>query len=588
MGRKESRAAHIAALYKKADECRGKIIETVSENGGHLSANLGAVELTVALLDVFDPFKDRILFDVGHQCYTYKLLTGREDEFSTLRKKDGLSGFPNPKESAADAFTMGHAGNSIGIALGLCKARDALGEDYCVVDIIGDGAIANGMALEALAAGNVKPEKLIVILNDNGMSITKNDTGLYRAISKLTARSGYKRFKRRVKKVTGDSRFLASVKDFFKRALNKNNMFDQWGLKYVGPVDGHNISELERTLKNVKSYGQPVLLHVLTEKGKGFCEGEENSAKFHGIGRNLKCAENTFSDAVSEIMERQLERDGRTVAVTAAMRDGTGLREFSEKHPDNFIDAGIAEGYAATVASGMAKGGLRPFVFIYSTFLQRAYDQLVEEAALENLPVVFMTDRAGLTGADGYTHQGIFDIAFANSIPNFTVLEPKDAIELEECVRYAASLAAPVLIRYPNGECETFGNHTEITAETQWETVKEGDGGTVILAVGNRMLNLALKAAEGSTATVVNCRVIKPLDKKYLDGIKAEKIITLEDGVISGGFGSQVASYVSAFDAPIKVKPFGVPNIFVPHATVLEQFEACGLTVERVRAEINR
>lgn len=588
MGKSESRAAHIAALYKKADECRAKIIETVSENGGHLSANLGAVELTVALSDVFDPFRDRILFDVGHQCYTYKLLTGRGDEFSTLRKKDGLSGFPNPKESAADAFTMGHAGNSIGVALGLCKARDALGEDYFVVDIIGDGAIANGMALEALAADTVKPEKLIVILNDNGMSITKNDTGLYRAISKLTARSGYNRFKRRVKKVTGDSRLLASVKDFFKRALNKNNMFDQWGLKYVGPVDGHNISELQRTLKNVKNYGQPVLLHVLTEKGKGFCEGEENSAKFHGIGRNLKCAENSFSDAVSDIMERQLERDTRTVAITAAMRDGTGLREFSEKHPENFIDAGIAESYAATMASGMAKGGLRPFVFIYSTFLQRAYDQLIEEAALENLPVVFMADRAGLTGADGYTHQGIFDIAFANSIPNFTVLEPKDIIELEECVRYAASLAAPVLIRYPNGECGTFESHTEITAETQWETVKEGDGGTVILAVGNRMLNLALKAAEGTTSAVVNCRVIKPLDKKYLDGIKAEKIITLEDGVLSGGFGSRVASYVSSFDSPVKVKPFGVPDVFVSHATVAEQLEACGLTVERVRAEINR
>lgn len=583
---KKKGASYIDSLYIKADECREKIIHTVNKNGGHLSANLGTVELTVSLLDVFDPYKDKILFDVGHQCYTYKLLTGREEAFETLRQKDGISGFPSPKESAADAFTMGHAGNSIGVAMGFCKARDTLGEDYHVIDIIGDGAIANGMALEALAAGNVKPEKLIVILNDNGMSITKNTTGLYRAISKITARGGYNRFKKKVKKVTGDSSFLASVKGFFKRALNKNNMFDEWGLKYVGPVDGHDIGELVTTLEDVKSYGHPVLLHVITEKGKGFCEGEENSAKYHGIGKNMESGVNTFSDAVSGIMERQLERDGRTVAITAAMRDGTGLKEFAATHPENFIDAGIAEAYAATVAAGMAKGGLRPFVFIYSTFLQRAYDQLIEETALENLPVVFMIDRAGLTGADGCTHQGIFDISFMNGIPNLTVLEPKDTIELEECVRYAVSLEAPAAIRYPNGEALPFENHSEITDENLWETVKVGAGKTAILAVGSRMLRMALAAAEDTDATVVNCRVIKPIPADFLKTLQAPKVITLEDGVLSGGFGSQVASRLS--DCQVSVKSFGVPDTFVSHATVSEQLEACGLTVENIRKEIIR
>ncbi len=581
---KKISASYIDLLYKKADDCREKIINTVNKNGGHLSANLGTVELTVSLLDVFDPFKDKILFDVGHQCYTYKLLTGREEAFDSLRQKDGISGFPSPKESAADAFTMGHAGNSIGLSMGFCKARDALGDDYHVIDVIGDGAIANGMALEALAAGNVKPEKLIVILNDNGMSITKNTTGLYRAISKITARGGYNRFKKKVKKVTGDSSFLASVKDFFKRALNKNNMFDEWGLKYVGPVNGHDIGELVTTLRDVKSYGHPVLLHVITEKGKGFCEGEENSAKYHGIGKNMESGVNTFSDAVSGIMERQLARDGRTVAITAAMRDGTGLKDFSTRHPDNFIDAGIAEAYAATVAAGMAKGGLRPFVFIYSTFLQRAYDQLIEETALEKLPVIFMIDRAGLTGADGCTHQGIFDINFMNGIPNLTVMEPKDTIELEECVRYAASLGAPAAIRYPNGEALPFENHSEITEENLWETVKAGTGKTAILAVGSRMLRLALSAAEESDATVVNCRVIKPIPTDFLKTLGAAKIITLEDGVLSGGFGSQVASRLS--DCAVCVKSLGVPDKFISHATVSEQLEACGLTVDNVRKEI--
>ena len=581
---KKKSVSHIETLYKKADECREKIIHTVNKNGGHLSANLGTVELTVSLLDVFDPYKDRILFDVGHQCYTYKLLTGRWDAFETLRQKDGLSGFPNPKESAADAFTMGHAGNSIGVAMGFCKARDVLGEDYHVIDIIGDGAIANGMALEALAAGNVKPEKLIVILNDNGMSITKNTTGLYRAISKNTIGGGYNRFKKKVKKVTGDSSFLASVKGFFKRALNKNNVFDEWGLKYVGPVNGHDIEELVETLKDVKSYGHPVLLHVITEKGKGFCEGEENSAKYHGIGKNMVSGKNTFSDAVSDIMERQLERDGRTVAITAAMRDGTGLKEFSTRHPDRFIDAGIAEAYAATIAAGMAKGGLRPFVFIYSTFLQRAYDQLIEETALENLPIVYMIDRAGLTGADGCTHQGVFDINFMNGIPNLTVMEPKDTIELEACVRYASALGTPAAIRYPNGENLPFEFHSEITDENLWETVKNGEGKTAILAVGSRMLRLALAAVEGTDATVINCRVVKPIPTDFLKTLHAEKIITLEDGVLSGGFGSQVASRLS--DCHVSVKSFGVPDTFVSHATVAEQLEACGLTVENIRNEI--
>lgn len=583
-GNKKKSVSHTETLYKKADECREKIIRTVNKNGGHLSANLGTVELTVSLLDVFNPYKDKILFDVGHQCYTYKLLTGRWDAFGTLRQKDGISGFPSPKESSADAFTMGHAGNSVGIAMGFCTARDALGEDYHVIDIIGDGAIANGMALEALAAGNVKPEKLIVILNDNGMSITKNTTGLYRAISKNTIGGGYNRFKKKVKKVTGDSSFLASVKGFFKRALNKNNMFDEWGLKYVGPVDGHDIEELVSTLRDVKSYGHPVLLHVVTEKGKGFCEGEENSAKYHGIGKNMECGVNSFSDAVSGIMDRQLERDGRTVAITAAMRDGTGLKEFSAAHPDRFIDAGIAEAYAATLAAGMAKGGLRPFVFIYSTFLQRAYDQLIEETALEKLPVTFMIDRAGLTGADGCTHQGIFDVNFLNGIPNLTVMAPKDAIELEECVRYAASLEAPAAIRYPNGENLPYEFHSEITDGNLWETVRTGEGKTAILAVGSRMLRLALAASEGTDATVINCRVIKPIPSDFLNSLQADKIITLEDGVLSGGFGSQVASRLS--DSAVCVKSFGVPDTFVSHATVSEQLEACGLTVENIRAEI--
>ncbi len=577
---------NIDELCALAQEIREEIIKDVNGNGGHLSANLGIVETTIAVYYVFDLPTDKLLFDVGHQCYTHKILSGRLDKMSTLRTEDGISGFTNPVESEYDSFISGHAGNSIATGIGMCKARDLLGEDYFVLDIVGDASLLNGLSLEAITSSDEKPKKFIVILNDNGMSISKNNNGFYKSILKHTTKPSYIKFKGNTKKLlkkTFIGRILKKIKDFFKRVFDPHIYIDNAGLKYVGTIDGHNLKELITTFTRVKQMERPTLVHVSTVKGKGYKEAELHPDIYHAVGKNMQTSCNTFSESVSGIMVTLAKENEKITAITAGTKAGVGLTDFANEFPSRFIDTGISEGYAVTMAAGMAKAGLRPFVFIYSTFLQRSYDEIIHDVCIQNLPVVFCLDRAGVVGSDGVTHQGVFDLSYLRHIPNMTVLAPKDTVELESALKYAVSLNSPVAVRYPNGEYVPYENHTEF--DGKWEKLEEGTTVTV-LAEGNRMINLALSLKEENiSATVYNARSVKPLDVSVLDGLKG-LVITLEDNSVLGGFGSSVNEYVNEQGLNVTVKNYGIKDEFVKHATVSRQLEVNGLTKEILATKI--
>lgn len=579
---REIHSYNLKQLEALADDCREEIVAAVRKNGGHLSSNLGVVELTLALHFVFDFPKDKLLFDVGHQCYAHKLVTGRAERFSTIRQKGGLSGFPDPEESEYDAFIAGHSGASVATGIGFCHARDLLGGSEKVICLIGDASLSNGLALEALFSSESKPKNFIVILNDNGMSIGKNTSALYSAVSKMTAKRRYRRFNSFLEKTFRETnalgRSLRKVKRNIKRLLNKNAFFERCGFKYIGPLDGHNLSELVRVFEDIKHLDKPAFVHVVTQKGHGMELAEQQPSLYHGIGADLKVSENTFSERVSAMLCRAAEKDERVTAVCAAMRDGVGLNEFSEKYPARCFDAGICESYAVTMAAGMAKGGLKPVVCIYSTFLQRAYDQIVHDVCIQNLPVVFLVDRAGLSGADGKTHQGMFDTAYLRSIPNLKVFAPKDDDEAEAMFAYALSLDCPVALRYPNGKIGKVGISGADFEKNRWEVLEEGED-VYVLASGARSIARALSAREKAKIPfgIVNARTVVPLDEDMLERLKDKKLVTFEESYAAGGFGGAVAEFFAQRGERVSLRLVGAPLKFIAHAKAEEQAQMLGV-----------
>lgn len=585
---KSIKQLNIKELNTLCDELRQEIVTTVSENGGHLSSNLGVVELTVALHYVFDKDVDKFIFDVGHQSYAHKILSGRFKEFNSLRQFGGISGFPDPSESECDAFISGHAGTSISAGLGYCVSRDYLAQDYFVIAVVGDASFFNGVNLEAITSSLTKPKKFLLVLNDNGMSIGKNNNGFYKLVSKFTIKKSYSKLNSFLSRTIGNTcigKFLKRLKNSIKRSLSRNATYDSLGLKYVGKFDGHNLKTLIKILKDIKDLESPTMLHLSTLKGKGYEEAEKDSTKFHGVTKGISTANHYFSSSVSDILIKLKEKYPSIYAITAGMKEGVGLTAFEEKYPKSFIDVGIQEEYAVTLSAGMAISGTKPIVFIYSTFMQRAYDQILHDVCMQNLPVVFCVDRAGFVGSDGKTHQGLFDISYLSHIPNLKIFAPKDSLEFEKMLDYAISLNSPVAIRYPNGEGHEFDStSTEICKFEVFGDIAKN----VILAVGPRMLNLAntVKNSTDKGVCVVNARTVKPLDYEFLDKIFDKNVIVLEENVKTGGFGSSILNYYSDKNLNAKVKIFAVDDIFVSHATVKKQLELCNFSIENVLKEL--
>ena len=538
-----------------AKEIREYILEVVSKNGGHLASNLGVVELTIALHSVFNLPQDKIVWDVGHQSYVHKILTGRKEQMKTLRKFEGLSGFPKISESEYDSFDTGHSSTSISVALGMARANALKNKNDHVIAVIGDGSLTGGMAMEALNDAGSSNSNITVILNDNEMSISKNVGGIPALLTKIRVKKMYKRsnncIKRFFNKVPLIGKPIVSLAHNIKRGIKQmvipNMYFEDIGFTYLGPVDGHNIEELENILEQSKHLEGPILIHVMTKKGKGYKFAEETPDKFHGIssfdlktGKLISKSKVDYSKVFGNKLVELASKDNKIVAVTAAMKDGTGLREFAYKFPNRFFDVGIAEQHAVGLIAGMAAEGLKPVFAVYSSFLQRGYDQLIHDIALEQIPVTICVDRAGIVGADGETHQGLFDLCFLNSIPNLSVMAPKDFKELEQMLEFAVNLNKPVIIRYPRGGEEgSFKQHNDIELGKS-EIVKEGKDLTII-AIG-KMVEKAktvaeLLAKENIDTEVINARFLKPLDKEtILKSVeKTKNVVTIEDGLIEGG-----------------------------------------------------
>ncbi len=583
---------NIKELEGLSEEIRQLILDTVTENGGHFASNLGTVELIIALFYVYDFPKDKIIFDVGHQSYAYKILSDRLSKFSTIRTEGGISGFPDPNESEFDAFLTGHAGTSISAGLGYAYSRDKFNENYNIINFVGDASLFNGENLEAITSSDNKPKNFLVILNDNGMSISKNNNGLYKLISKATVTKSYSNFNSFMGKLFGNSfigKFLKKSKRAIKRTLATNTFIDGLGLKYVGVFDGHNLKGLIKILTDIKESNIPTFLHVKTVKGKGDISAENNPSKFHGVSNNLSSAENHFSNEISSILQELYTANDKICAITAGMKDGVGLTEFYNNHPHAVVDVGIQEECAVTLSAGMAISGTKPIVFIYSTFLQRGYDQILHDVCAQNLPVIFAIDRAGFVGNDGKTHQGVFDLSYLTHIPNLTVISPKDVNELKSAFKVALELNSPVAIRYPNGNGYKFETKTELDKSLKWEVLNKGENVT-LLAVGPRMINIALEVNNfnDNKFTVINARTVKPLDKGILNQIKNDKIITLEENSKIGGFGSFVLNYYSEIGESASVKIFGVSDAFVSHAKVDSQLYKNGLYAQNINNFINK
>ena len=587
-----------------AQEIREYIIDVVSKNGGHLASNLGIVELTLAIHNVFDLNKDKLIWDVGHQSYVHKILTGRKEELKTIRKLDGLAGFPKTSESETDCFNTGHSSTSISAAMGMAKARDLKKENNSVIAVIGDGALTGGMALEALNHVGSSKTNMIVVLNDNEMSISKNIGGINKLLTRLRAKRRYtvsnQKGRKIIEKIPVLGNFIVKVvrrlKKSIKQLILPKMYFEEIGFKYLGPVDGHNIEDLEYLLSRAKELDEPVLIHVLTKKGKGYKPAEENPDKFHGTGPfNIETGESTkkkskdYSKAFGEKLIELAEKNEKIVAITAAMRDGTGLKDFSIKFPERFFDVGIAEQHALTFAAGLAKEGMIPFVPIYSSFYQRAYDQVIHDICIQKLPVIMCVDRAGCVGNDGETHQGLYDMAFFKLIPNITIMAPKDFEELTKMMEFAVDLKSPVVIRYPRGgEADIkFEKHEELELGKA-EVLKEGQDVTII-GIG-KMTSTAMKAAkelekENISADVINTRFLKPLDcEKISKSIEKTKfVITIEDGTEIGGLGSSIKELiVNKCLENVKIKCFAYPDEFIKHGSVTELEELYGVDCENI------
>lgn len=583
-----------------AGQIREFLVDNISRTGGHLASNLGVVELSIALHKVFDTPEDQLIWDVGHQSYVHKILTGRADNFITLRQFGGMSGFPKVKESPYDTFDTGHSSTSISIAAGMAAARDLNKDDYHVAAIIGDGSLTGGIAYEALNNVGASHSNVIVILNDNGMSIEPNTGGVSKHLSKLRSSEKYNDFKRNLKSnvsklpVVGKAAVssLMHIRDTIKYAMIEGAMFESIGFKYFGPIDGHDFDELFETLEAAKSVDGPVVVHVVTQKGKGYINAESNPSKFHGTGPFDKTTGNplksssgiSYSAVFGNKLKEIAEKNSNVVAISAAMLEGTGLSGFSKAFPERTFDVGIAEGHAVTFAAGMATKGFRPFVAVYSTFLQRAYDQIIQDVALQDLPVIFGIDRAGIVGADGETHHGMFDISYLTHIPNMTVLAPADKGELEAMMDYAMTLDGPVSIRYPRGNAPDL----DLGGDMDRSFVVNKGADVEIWSAGN-MLETALNAAEllrekGIDAGVINTRILKPLDIEAIEesAARTKLIVTLEDNVISGGFGQAVAVELKNTD----ILNLGWPDEFIEHGTSQELYEKYGLDPQSIAERI--
>ena len=590
-----------------AAQLRDFIIHSVSETGGHLASNLGVVELTMALHLCLDLPKDKIIWDVGHQSYTHKILTGRKDEFPGMRSYGGMSGFPKHRESQCDAFDTGHSSTSISAALGYVGARELTGGDYTVVAVIGDGSMTGGMVYEALNNAARLKSNLIIILNDNKMSISENVGGMSNYLNRIRTNENYVEFKTDVetalKRIPGIgesvARSVKKSKDSLKHWLIPGGFFEDLGIEYMGPVDGHDMNQLIRAIRTAKKEKQAVILHVITQKGRGYEPAEDNPSAFHGVGKFdiqsgtiEKSPDISYTEAFSKAIQYLGTKDERVVAVSAAMPSGTGLTKFAKRFPKRFFDVGIAEEHAVTFAGGLAAGGLKPYVAIYSSFFQRAYDQIVHDVCIPDLPVVFCVDRAGIVGADGETHQGILDLSFFASIPGMTVFAPKNKYELYDVMKFSLEFNHPMAIRYPRGTAyEGEKEHRAPIVHGKSELLCEGEQ-VALVAVGS-MVETAVQvkdylAKEGLQVTVVNARFIKPLDTEMLDMLsqKHNMIVTMEENVLRGGFGEAVADYYMTKGLPVFVKHVGIPDEFVEHGNVARLKQSMGMDPWAISANI--
>ncbi|MCM1194577.1 MAG: 1-deoxy-D-xylulose-5-phosphate synthase [Firmicutes bacterium] len=574
----------VKQLPQLCEDIRAKLIDEVSVTGGHLASNLGVVELTVALHYVFDE-ADKIVWDVGHQSYVHKILTRRGENFSSLRQKDGISGFPSCEESASDSFDTGHAGTAISAALGLAKARDNVGGDGKVVAVVGDGSMTCGLTYEAL--NNVKDTNMLIILNDNNMSISDNVGSATLNMSKLRVGkydSNKEKLKKRLLKIPliGGSlyKFMRWCKRRAKLKFVRNSYFDMFDLKYIGIIDGNEIKDLVYYLTKIKNnVCKPTVLHIVTKKGKGFLPAEKDPESFHSVkgSATADCDALDSATVVGDTLCKLAESNGNVVAVCAAMSKATGLDEFKSKFSNRFFDVGIAEEHAVTFAAGLAKGGVLPFVAIYSTFLQRSFDQILHDVALQNLPVVFLIDRAGFVGSDGKTHQGLFDISYLSQIPNLKLLTPSTYSELSQMILSAADAHCPVAIRYARTLLDDKRDYLN-----KWNVVKIVDNAKLcILAVGSRMQQVALSVADDNVE-VVDVTFVKPLDEAFLCSLGDCAVLTMEENVERGGFGESVASYLVKKGRKNTVKIVAVRDEFVPHATVDEQLQMAGMNTESI------
>jgi len=603
------RRLDLAQLETLADEIREFLIERVSVTGGHLASNLGVVELTLALHKVFKTPKDKIIWDVGHQSYVHKIITGRREQFETLRQFGGISGFPKHCESEYDCFDTGHSSTSISAALGYAKARDILHEDYSVVAVIGDGAMTGGMAFEALNDAGRSPNNLIIILNDNGMSISKNVGGFSRYLSKIRTQPIYYKAKEDIDTFLNKlpaigktaARALNMAKGTIKYIVLPGILFEELGVKYLGPIDGHNLNELVKVLSNAKGMKGPVLIHVMTQKGKGYSFAENKPQEFHGVspfeietGEVKTNSGPTYSDVFGERIVQLASKDPKVVAITAAMPLGTGLDRFSKVYPERFFDVGIAEQHAVTFAAGLAKAGLKPVVAIYSTFLQRSYDQIIHDVALQKLHVVFAIDRAGLVGEDGETHQGLYDLSYLSHIPNLTIAAPADYDEFVRMLDYAVlENDGPIAIRYPRGTGKDMISQPVPVEPGRGVKIISGDD--VTIAAAGKMVETALKAAElllekGIRAEVINARFVKPLDEQMiLDSVsKTHALATIEDNCVRGGFGSSILELLNSNGSYVRAKLFGFPDMPITHGSRDVLYRKFGLDAESIAKDIEK
>ncbi len=593
-----------------AAEIRNFLIEKISRNGGHLASNLGVVELTMALHLALELPTDKIIFDVGHQAYTHKLLTGRRDAFNELRVYGGMSGFPKRRENECDCFDTGHSSTSISAGLGMVVGKQLSGEPGTVVSVIGDGALTGGMAFEGLNNAAQLKRNFIIILNDNNMSISENVGGMSGYLSTMRAGEAYNDLKSGVVDtlnkipVVGDKLVsqIRKTKSGIKQLVIPGMLFENMGITYLGPVDWHNINRMVSLIKEARRLDHPVLIHVMTKKGKGYVPAEKHPSMFHGVepfnretGQPLTKKEKpAYTDVFSKAIVRLAEQDEKIVAVTAAMPDGTGLKKFAGLYPDRFFDVGIAEEHAVTYAAGLAMSGLKPFVAVYSSFLQRAYDQILHDVCIQDLPVTFMIDRAGLVGSDGETHQGIFDLSYLSNIPNMNILAPMNKYELADAVKFAAGFNHPLAIRYPRGTA--FDGLKEYRTPMQYgKSLLLYEEKDIALLAAGAMTETAVTVRQrlkeyGYSVSVVNARFIKPVDEEMIEYLARNHklLVTLEENVLSGGFGEHVLRIVSAMNLKIEVLPVAIPNVYVEHGNLQILKKETGIDADSITRRIQR